>query len=112
MLPKDSIYTDMTHSENQVAEFLKELDLWWVYEFLVFVHDEKKRPRVWTKDFYLPELKLHLEICGSKNFDYSYRDKIYQNNDVSVIFYICIRIKKNGKVGFVSIYLKLKILVI
>ena len=47
---KDSIYADMEDSEKQVTDYLRELDLWWVYEFPVFVYDEKKRPRVWTPD--------------------------------------------------------------
>jgi len=31
----DSIYKDMTDAEIQVADYLKELDLWWVYQFPV-----------------------------------------------------------------------------
>ncbi|MDH5780816.1 MAG: hypothetical protein OEZ29_09520 [Candidatus Bathyarchaeota archaeon] len=42
---KDSVYADMEDSERQVADCLRELDLWWCYEFPVFVYDEKKRPR-------------------------------------------------------------------
>jgi len=29
---KDSVYADMEESERQVAEYLRELDLWWWYE--------------------------------------------------------------------------------
>lgn len=46
-----SIYNDMTDSEMQVASFLKDLGLRWVYEFPVFVYDEKNRPRVWSLIF-------------------------------------------------------------
>jgi len=30
-----SIYEGMTDSEKQVANYLREIDLWWVYEFPV-----------------------------------------------------------------------------
>ena len=83
---KDSVYTDMEDSEKQVAAYLRELDLWWVYEFPVFVYDEKKRPRVWTPDFYIPKLGMYIEVCGSKDFNYEYREEIYEKNGYHVIF--------------------------
>lgn len=83
---KDSVYADMEKSEKQVANYLRELDLWWVYEFPVFVYDEKKRPRVWTPDFYIPKLGMYIEVCGSEKFDYKYREKIYKKNGYPVIF--------------------------
>jgi len=83
---KDSIYADMEKSEKQVANYLRELDLWWIYEFPVFVYDEKKRPRVWTPDFYIPKLGMYVEVCGSEKFDYKYREKIYKKNGYPVIF--------------------------
>jgi len=83
---KDSVYADMEDSERQVAEYLRELDLWWCYEFPVFVYDEKKRPRVWTPDFYIPKLGMYVEVCGSKDFNYEYREKIYKKNGYYVIF--------------------------
>jgi len=82
----DSIYSDMTDSELQVANYLREIDLWWVYESPVFVYDEKNRPRVWTPDFYIPKLGMYIEVCGSKDFDYDYRKKIYRENGYHVIF--------------------------
>jgi hypothetical protein len=81
-----SVYADMRDSEKLVAHYLTELDLWWVYEFPVFIYDEKKRPRVWTPDFYIPKLGMHVEVCGSEDFDYKYREKIYQENGYHVIF--------------------------
>jgi len=83
---KNSVYADMEDSEKQVASYLRELDLWWVYEFPVFVYDEKKRPRVWTPDFYIPKLGMYVEVCGSEKFDYEYREKIYKKNGYPVIF--------------------------
>ena len=56
----ESIYGDMTGAEKEVAEYLKELGIWWVYEFPVFVYDDKGRPRVWAPDFYLPKLGMHV----------------------------------------------------
>jgi hypothetical protein len=83
---KDSIYQDMTESEKQVANYLKELGLWWVYEFPAFVYDEKRRPRVWTPDFYIPKLGMYVEVCGSENPNYQYRERIYRDNGYYVIF--------------------------
>lgn len=63
---KESIYADMEDSEKQVAELLKMLDLWWWYEFPVFIYDEKKRPRVWTPDFYILQRKEEMEELFSE----------------------------------------------
>ena len=82
----NSIYEDMTDVEEKVANYLRELDLWWVYEFPVFVYDKKGRPRVWTPDFYIPKLGMHIEVCGSKDFNYEYMDRIYRKNGHHVIF--------------------------
>jgi len=79
-------YPDMMASERQVAEFLDELGLPWTFEFPVFVYDERKRPRVWTPDFFIPKLGLYIEVCGSKDFNYKYREKIYRDNSVQIVF--------------------------
>ena len=82
-----SIYSGMTDLEKNFAEFLKqELNFWWWYEYPVFVYDEKDRPRVWTPDFYSPKLGMFIEVCGSTDFDYEYREKIYKKNGHNVIF--------------------------
>jgi len=84
---KDSVYADMEESEKLVASYLRELNLWWIYESPVFVYDEKERPRVWTPDFYLPKLGMYVEVCGSENVkSYEYREQIYRKNDIYVIF--------------------------
>jgi len=82
----DSIYSDMEESEKKVAAFLKKLKLRWLYEFPVFVYDEKSRPRVWTPDFYIPKLGMYIEVCGSEGFNYKYREDIYRKNGFYVIF--------------------------
>ena len=81
-----SIYADMKFSEKQVAHYLKELGLYWIYQFPVFVYDDEERPRVWTPDFYIPKLGIYIEVCGSEHFNYEYRDKIYKKNGFPVIF--------------------------
>ena len=81
-----SIYSDMTDFEKQVAEYLTQLRLYWKFEFPLFVYDEKNRPRVWTPDFYVPRVGMFIEVCGSENFDYKYRDGIYRKNGFYVIF--------------------------
>lgn len=80
-----SVYEDMTKAEEEVSGFLKQLGLWWKFEFPVFVYDEKDRPRVWTPDFYVPKLQMHIEVCGAER-DYDYRRKIFRKNGLNVIF--------------------------
>jgi len=82
----ESIYDQMTKSEKEVANLLKDLGIKWSYEHPVFVWDENKRPRVWAPDFYLVPFGIYVEVCGSENFDYSYRRKIFDNNGYKVIF--------------------------
>ena len=86
-------YKDMSRPEKAVAKFLRDqLDLWWHYEFPIFVYDEKKRPRVWTPDFFLPKLGMYVEVVGSekaysdKSQNYQYRQKIFEANNCIVIF--------------------------
>ena len=79
-------YLEMSAPEENISDFLTELGLHWIYQSPVFIHDEKKRPRVWTPDFYLPELGIYIEVCGSERFNYSYRKRIYQKNGFLVIF--------------------------
>jgi len=81
-----SVYEDMRESEKEVARYLKHLGLKWIYEFPVFIFDEKDRPRVWSPDFYIPKFGMYIEVCGSKDFDYTYRDRIYKDNGYNVIF--------------------------
>jgi hypothetical protein len=80
------IYDQMTKSEKEVAEFLKNIGIKWSYEHPIFVWDENKRPRVWAPDFYLIPFGIYVEVCGSENFDYDYRRRIFDNNDYRVIF--------------------------
>ena len=76
----------MNKSEKQVADFLSDIGLWWKYEHPIFIYDEKERPRVWTPDFYLPKMGIYIEVCGSEDFNYDYREGIYEKNDLKVIF--------------------------
>ena len=76
----------MTNAEREVAELLKEKGIKWIYEHPVFVWDENKRPRVWAPDFYLTHFGIYVEVCGSKDFDYEYRRKVFENNGHRVIF--------------------------
>ena len=82
----ESIYDKMTRSEKEVAKVLKGLGIKWSYEKPVFVWDENKRPRVWAPDFYLIPFGIYLEVCGSENFDYDYRKRIFEYNGYRVIF--------------------------
>jgi len=95
------MYHDMKESERQVSEYLSKLDLHWIYQFPVFVYDDKKRPRVWTPDFYIPQLGMYLEVAGSKEFDYEYRRKIYEENGIPVIFIHFYKDKERWKNYFI-----------
>jgi len=72
----------MTDPEKEVAKYLEEKNLWWKFEFPVFVMDEKDRPRLWTPDFYIPSLGVFVEVCGSIMYDYEYRQEIYEKNGI------------------------------
>ena len=76
----------MTDAEREVAGLLKDLGIKWSYEHPIFVWDENKRPRVWAPDFYLVSLGIYVEVCGSKDFNYKYRRKIFDSNGYRVIF--------------------------
>ena len=60
-MPGKEFYKDMEKSEILVAKHLNKLGFEWHYEHPVFLFDEKKRPRVWTPDFYIPSLNLYIE---------------------------------------------------
>jgi hypothetical protein len=76
----------MTETERKVAAYLDELNLKWVYEAPIFVYDTEGRPRVWTPDFYLPSLGMHLEVWNSEERSPEYRERVYKNNGYRVIF--------------------------
>ena len=83
---KESIYDNMTRCEKEVASVLKEMGIKWRYEQPVFVWDENKRPRVWAPDFHLVPFGIYVEVCGSQDFDYNYRRRIFDRNGYIVIF--------------------------
>jgi hypothetical protein len=58
----------------------------WSYEQPVFVWDADGRPRVWTPDFYLKQFGVYLKVCGSQDFDYEYRKRVFSQNGYCVIF--------------------------
>lgn len=82
-----SIYENMSHAEKEVSAHLRELNLWWQFEQPVFVYDDMQRPRVWTPDFYVPELGIYIEVVGNRYIgNYSFREKVYRLNRIPVIF--------------------------
>ena len=76
----------MTESERVVAQFLKDLGIFWSYEKPIYLWDRDKRPRVWTPDFFLTQFSIYVEVCGSEDFDYEYRRITYKKNGYDVIF--------------------------
>ena len=105
-MKKESIYEKMTNAEKEVAEMLKELGIRWTYEHPVFVWDENKRPRVWAPDFYLIPFGIYVEVCGSSNFNYNYRRKMFEKNGYKVIFLHLYKDTNQWKNHFIK-YLKL-----
>jgi len=86
ILQNVTIYDKMTNAEREVADLLKNLGIKWLYDHPVFVWDENNRPRVWAPDFFLEPFGIYIEVCGSKEFNYEYRRKIFDNNGHKVIF--------------------------
>ena len=86
MNKEETIYGGMTRAEKEVADYLQEINLYWLFENPVFILDEKERPRVWTPDFYLPELGIYIEVCGQERTCYDYRKDIYKKNRIQIIF--------------------------
>ena len=76
----------MTFPERRVADFLKKMNIEWIYEQPVFVWDDNGRPRVWAPDFFLSQFGVYVEVCGSKDFSYDYRKKVFSKNGYCVIF--------------------------
>ena len=76
----------MSSAEKKVARFLSDYGIWWNFEQPIYVKDDKDRPRVWTPDFYLPEIGMYIEVCGTDGRDYSYRKRIYEKNRIPIIF--------------------------
>ena len=81
-----SVYEKMTESEREVAKYLTEKAIWWKFEFPVFVYEENDRPRLWAPDFFIPKLGLFVEVCGSPNYDYEFRKKVFNRNKIPVVF--------------------------
>lgn len=78
--------SDKTYSEKLVEDFLKERNIRCDFEQPVYVKDDKDRPRVWSPDFYLPELGMYVEVCGAKRRAYKFRKEVYKKNKIPVIF--------------------------
>lgn len=106
---KDSGYADMEESEKIVAHFLRELNIWWIYESPVFVYDEKERPRVWTPDFYLPKLGMYVEVCGSENpKPMNTGNKSTRRTKFMSSLFISTRKRRSGKTIWSREYLRLR----
>lgn len=86
---------DMTEAEKLVFDTLTNgLKLTARYESPLFLFDDANRPRVWTPDFFLPLFGIYIEVIGSKTiaetakgkYSYSYREKVYELNNIPIIF--------------------------
>ena len=50
------------------------------------MYEENDRPRLWAPDFFIPKLGIFVEVCGSKNYDYEFRRRIFDKNGIPVVF--------------------------
>lgn len=82
---RNSVYESMSRNERQVSEYLKAIGVWWEFERAVYLCDECEHPRVWSPDFYLPELGIYIEVMGPRG-NYDYRMRIYEKNRIDIIF--------------------------
>jgi hypothetical protein len=46
----------------------------------------KNAPEFVPPDFYLPNLGMYIEVCGSEKISYEYREDIYRKNGYHVVF--------------------------
>jgi hypothetical protein len=82
----NEITTRMSYPERKVTEYLRHIGIDWTYEQPVFVWDDEGRPRVLEPDFYLHKIGIYVEVCGSRDFDYEFRKRIFSKNGCCVIF--------------------------
>lgn len=82
----NSIYEGMSTAEIAVANFLKEKRIYWSYEQPMYVIDNKNRPRVWTPDFYIPQLGIYIEAVGYEKVIDEFKKQTYFENNIPVIF--------------------------
>lgn len=85
-MEEKTTYGSMSKAEKEVSEYLRKINIYWLFEHPIFLVDERERPRVWTPDFYLPELGIYIEVCGADRDCYSYRNEIYRKNRIPIIF--------------------------
>jgi hypothetical protein len=78
---------EMTGEERKVANFLTEKKFKFKFQPIVSVKDLRNKPRLFNPDFYLTELNIYIEVCGTeRNEDYERRDKIYKKEEIPIIF--------------------------
>ena len=105
-MQRESVYDKMTNAEREVFYYFKKVVFYWSYELQIFVWYQNKRPRVWAPDFYLAQFGIYVEVCGSKQFDYTYRRKIFGGNGYKVIFLHLFKDQKRWQNHFMN-YLRL-----
>lgn len=78
---------EMTGEERKVANFLTKKKFRYKFQPMVGVKDLRNMPRLFNPDFYLTDLNIYIEVCGTeRNGDYERRDKIYKKEEIPIIF--------------------------
>lgn len=78
-----------SEGERRLAELLDSYDIRYRYEQGVLVED-KKKPKIWHPDFYLPEFGVYIEyfgLAGNQEYDLGIKRKkrIYSEMGLDVI---------------------------
>jgi hypothetical protein len=76
----------LTPAERRVAGLFRKWGLDWEFERPVYVQDPSGRPRIWTPDFFLPALRIYVEVVGNPEADYSFREQVFVGNYEDVLF--------------------------
>jgi hypothetical protein len=79
-----------SEGERQIAYFLNNNSIKYLYEPGILVNSRDEKPRIWYPDFYLPEFGTYIEyygLAGGKNYDKGIKAKqfVYSKMGMAVI---------------------------
>jgi hypothetical protein len=90
-------------SEEQVAEFLDNLNIKYETQPKLTVMDDYNKERLVYPDFILPEFGIYLEVCGAKRKKYyANKKRMYEKNQIPMIFVHTYKSENKWKLYLVS----------
>ena len=76
----------MTKEEKKVADFLTKKKFKWKFQSSIYVIDIGGKLIPFSPDFYLIDLGIYIEVCGSKRNEHHNRImEVYKKNNVPII---------------------------